>query len=195
MKNLTLLVIFVLFAGCSSPEENNGSVSRTNNGVADSGASDSTGDAGASGSMDMPTGGGEDATSAPDVGTDPVDMSTPPPPDMTTTPDQGGSMLPTECRNDCLCTSSCDHRCNIQCKTECASGTCNFELNAGAEITCRAGSTCNISCESGACEVTCEPGATCNLRCGPQTVACFFKECGGQEQECSSREKTCGGSC
>lgn len=121
--------------------------------------------------------------------------------DMMSTPDDMGtstpdaSTLPTECVNDCLCESSCSHRCNIQCKTECASGTCDFEFNAGAEVTCRAGSTCTISCESGACEVTCEEGASCELTCGPQTVFCDFVECGGQQDSCNGRRKTCGTSC
>lgn len=192
MRLLTLF-LFVSLAACGGEKSDGSDAGSTDD--ASSAASDMTGgtdDASSTGDDAGPAnndGNNSPADAgAPDVGGGGEDAG------MSMMPDAGDT-LPTECINDCLCESSCDHRCNIQCRSECAAGTCNFEMNAGGEITCRAGTSCSISCESGACEVTCEAGAECELRCGPQTVFCDFVDCGGQVESCGARTTTCGKAC
>lgn len=181
----TLLFFLILLVGaCSSPDDAPDNASSQPDGGAESDASNAQ-------TSDMET--SDNASTNANAGTE--DMSSGGGDDMSNSTEEDMSTLPTECLNDCLCESSCSHRCNIQCKAECASGTCDFELNAGGEITCRAGSTCTISCESGGCEVTCEAGASCELTCGPQAVFCDFVECGGAREECSNRIKTCDSPC
>lgn len=179
----TLLLTFVCaLCACSGPERG-----------ADTGSEPQPSPDGGGNAADTSASPGDGDDASP--GTTTPDASSTTTPDTSSSPTPDASSLPTACVNDCLCESSCDHRCNITCRSECASGTCNFELNAGGYVTCRAGSTCDVSCESGGCEVLCEPGATCSITCGPQAVACFFKECGGTEQTCSSRRKTCDAAC
>lgn len=186
MKVLVFAALFVV--ACSSPDGSNNDPIRPS----DAETRDDVGSIADEGFR--PGDSGNDGTRS-DQGGDPPDSEPGADGGANNETDDAGSSLPTACVNDCLCESSCSHRCNIQCKAECASGTCDFEFNAGAEVTCRSGSTCNISCESGACEVNCEPGATCELRCGPQTVACFFTNCGGDQNDCGARTKTCGKPC
>ena len=186
-----LLITICLIAGCSSEDPSTtGDDNVDPNPAVD--ASSSPDAMGADSSA--PNGAVRDQGSV-DIATPDVSVPNAQTPDASMPDAVVADMLPTACTNDCLCTNGCDHRCRIECQAECAAGTCNFELNAGGRVTCRAGSTCSVSCESGGCEIFCEPGATCEVTCNPQSVYCDFMQCGGTRTECSGRRKTCDIAC
>lgn len=102
---------------------------------------------------------------------------------------------PTSCATSCTCESDCIRTCDSNCTLTCESGACDFSAEAGATVTCEAGSDCYLDCEGGNCSVACEPGASCALRCGPRADSCEITECEGSRGKCGALVETCNADC